>query len=39
MYPMVRERWNTTICVSLGVFLGMRKATDGTSSILTHNLM
>ena len=36
MYPMVRERWNPTSCVSVGVFLEMRKATDGTSYILIH---
>ena len=39
MYPMGRERWNTNSCVSLGVILGMRKPTDRTSYILTHNLM
>ena len=39
MYPIGRERWNTTSCVSLGVFLGMSKAKDRKSSILTHSLM
>ena len=35
---MWRVRWNVTIYVSLGVFLGMRKANDRPSSILTCNL-
>ena len=39
MYPMGREIWNPTICMSLEVLLEMRKATDRKSSILTHNLM
>ena len=39
MYTMGREMWNLTRYVSLVVFLGMMKATDGTSSTLTHNLI
>ena len=29
IYPIVSKRWNPTSCVSLFLFLGMRKATDG----------
>ena len=39
MYPIGVKRWNPTSCVSLELFLGMRKATDRMSYILTHNLI
>ena len=39
MYPIGSKRWNPTSCVSLVLLLVMRKATDGTSYILTHNLI
>ena len=38
MYTIGSERWNPTSYVSLVSFLVIRKATDRTSSILTHNL-
>ena len=39
MYPMGRERWDPTSYVLMGVFLVIRKETDRTSYILTHNLI
>ena len=39
MYPIGSERWNTTSCVLLVFLLGVKKATYGTSSIITHNFM
>ena len=39
MYPMGRERLKSTSWGCLGVLFGMRKATDGMSYILIHNLM
>ena len=36
MYPIAIERWNPTSCSLSAVSFGIRKATEGMSSVRTH---